>query len=180
MLIRLAQIDDVPVLSFLEKIQLEAELTQRESGVMQGHTFSASDLTSLIEHHWIAVAELEGQIIGYVIAGGWSFFQKWPIYRRLLSRLEQHSINGLGLNQANSCQYGPIWISQKHRGTGIFQALVEYLKRCVKPKYPFMLTFIAEDNERSFAAHTQKAAMQVLDYFDFDGRDYYLLATTTD
>ncbi len=180
MLIRLAQIDDVSALASLEKSQLEAELSQRESGMMQGQAFSADDLTKLINQYWIVVAESDGKIIGYVIAGSWAFFQSWPIYRRLLNCIQQHSIDGRSLSQTNSCQYGPIWISQKHRGSGVFQALVNHLKSCVKAQYPFMLTFIAEDNERSFAAHTQKVAMQVVDYFDFDGRDYYLLATTTD
>nr|WP_275658906.1 GNAT family N-acetyltransferase [Shewanella sp. Isolate11] len=164
----------------MEHSQLEAELAaSQRGGVMQGQAFSQDELSILVKQHWIVVAESDGEIVGYVIAGSWSFFENWPIYRRLLSRIHQHSIEQQGLTQTNCCQYGPIWISPAHRGKGIFEALVSELKSQVKVRYPFMLTFIAEDNDRSFAAHTQKAAMQVVDFFDFDGRDYYLLATAT-
>ena len=178
MLVRLARRDDVQAIASLERSQLEAELEpSQRGGTMQGQAFSCQEITRLVEQHWLVVAEVEGYIVGYVIAGEWAFFESWPIYRRLLSRLGEHQICDSRLSRENSCQYGPIWIHPAHRGQGIFEAMVAELKLAVQKQYPYMLTFIAEDNERSFAAHTHKASMQVIDFFDFDGRDYYLLAT---
>lgn len=181
MLVRLARRDDVQAIAILERTQLEAELDpSQRGGAMQGQVFSTQDITTLIEQHWIVVAEAEGKLVGYVMAGKWSFFESWPIYRRLLTRLGEHQVEGRTLTKGNCCQYGPIWISPSHRGQGLFEAMVTELKLAVKQQYPYMLTFISEDNERSFAAHTNKASMQVIDFFGFDGRDYYLLATTNE
>ncbi|MCE9677742.1 GNAT family N-acetyltransferase [Shewanella sp. AS1] len=179
MQIRLAQIHDASAIAALEQNQWQAELSQRERQQMQGQTFSLAEIKQLISEHWIMIAEMDGKIRGYVIAGHWTFFQGWPLYRHLLSRLNQHQIGHTRLSRDNCCQYGPIWIDGRYRGRGLFEALVTELSRHLAKEYEYMLTFIAEDNERSFAAHTRKGQMQVLDFFDFDGRGYYLLAAPT-
>ena len=181
MQIRQATLADAQAIAQLEQSQLEAELdpSQRD-GVMTGQSFSLGDIQTLIKAHWIVLAEQDETIIGYVIAGKWSFFESWPIYRRLLGRMSELEFDGRSLNKQNCCQYGPIWISPAHRGQGLFEAMVTELKLAVKQLYPYMLTFISEENERSFAAHTNKASMQVVDFFCFDGRDYYLLATANE
>ncbi|MCG9747642.1 GNAT family N-acetyltransferase [Shewanella sp. Isolate8] len=187
MTIRLATGADLDALVELEAREWQAELTPGQRGaLMTGQHFSRQELSELIQKHWLLLAEREGEIAGYVIAGHWSFFGEWPLYRSLVKRLETsrfemdrfETASGI-INKANSCQYGPIWIAPSQRGTGLFAELVAELKTRVAPQYPYMVTFIAEENERSFAAHTQKGGMQVLDFFEFDGRGYYLLAVDT-
>jgi L-amino acid N-acyltransferase YncA len=136
-------------------------------------------LSQLVLQHWIVVAQVEQQIVGYVIAGRWGFFEAWPIYRTLLNRLSQLEWDGPKLTKHNSCQYGPIWVHQAYRGQGVFEALVQEVRRAVAPHFRYMLTFIAEDNERSFSAHTRKAQMQVVDFFTVSARDYYLMVSHT-
>ncbi|QYJ83158.1 GNAT family N-acetyltransferase [Shewanella aegiceratis] len=187
MVIRLATRADLDAIAALEANQWEAELApDQRGGMMTGQSFSRQQLDELIQNHWLLLAEVGGEIAGYVIAGRWPFFGDWPIYRYLLKRLEAGRFEidrfetGLGIiNKANSCQYGPIWIAPSQRGSGLFFELVSELKKEVAPQYSYMVTFIAEENERSFAAHTQKGGMQVLDFFEFDGRGYYLLAVDT-
>jgi len=179
--IRLAHPGDLNQLQQLEQTYLNDELSGSEQSYgLDGQAFGLAELEQLIAAYWIVVAEEEhgekGEIVGYVIAGGWPFFESWPVYRNVLRRLGDFSVNGSKITKVNSCQYGPIWIKKSCRGQGIFEALVNYLKLQVQPKYQFMLTFIAEDNLASFSAHTNKASMQVLDFFTFDDRDYYLLA----
>lgn len=187
--IRPATIGDLKQLVKLEQIHLNDELNDGSQDYgLDGQSFGESELKELIERHWICVAEKEagdtfsaepGDILGYVIAGRWAFFESWPIYRNMLNNLKTLSIEGQALSMRNSCQYGPIWIKKECRGQGIFEALVSEVKAQVKVEFPYMLTFIAEDNLGSFTAHTKKASMQVLDYFTFDDRDYYLLALST-
>ena len=180
MKIRRANIADVTALAALEKMHLQDELAaDKRDNSFEGQSFSAADFTTLINQHWVIVAEVDTTIVGYVIAGRWSFFKQWPIYRNLLSRLPKLDYERARLTENNCCQYGPIWIASQHRGQGIFEALVGFLKKQVSNELPYMLTFIAEDNQGSFAAHTRKADMQVVDYISFDGRDYYLLVLPT-
>jgi len=176
--IRLALPQDVDLLAMLEKKHLNDELASASMG-LQGQAFSHGELSELVQHHWVVVALVEQQIVGYVIAGRWGFFEHWPIYRTLLNRLGQLDWDGPKLTKVNSCQYGPIWVQQAYRGQGIFEALVREIRRQVAPHFSYMLTFIAEDNERSFAAHSGKAQMQVVDFFTVSARDYYLMAAKT-
>ena len=178
--IRLAHLDDIEQLQQLERHYLNDELTDAsQSYGVEGQAFGAKELTLLVEKGWIVVAEDNRDIVGYVIAGPWSFFETWPVYRYILNRLGQFNLPNTKLTKTNCCQYGPIWIKKAYRGQGIFEKLVNTLKGQVSAKYPFMLTFIAEDNMASFSAHTNKASMQVLDFFTFDDRDYYLLVLPT-
>ncbi|MCG9738085.1 GNAT family N-acetyltransferase [Shewanella insulae] len=187
MVIRLATRTDIEAIATLEAREWQAELAPgQRGGMMTGQSFSRQQLDELTRQHWLLLAEVDGEIVGYVIAGRWSFFGDWPLYRHLLRRLETDRFEvdcfetGKGIvSVSNSCQYGPIWIAPSQRGTGLFAELVAELKALVAPQYPYMVTFIAEENERSFAAHTQKGGMQVLDFFEFDGRGYYLLAVST-
>ncbi|MCL1145705.1 GNAT family N-acetyltransferase [Shewanella marinintestina] len=178
--IRRAKISDIATLVSLEQNHLQDELNaEQRNSSLQGQSFNQADFSALVNQHWVVVAEIDGAIIGYVIAGRWSFFKQWPIYRNLLNRLPKLDYERAKLSEKNSCQYGPIWIDSAHRGQGIFEALVTFLKKQVGNELPYMLTFIAEDNGGSFAAHTRKAGMQVVDYISFDERDYYLLVLPT-
>lgn len=171
---RLATKQDVDTLAMLERQHLHDEL--RSGGYqLEGQAFTRTELTLLVEKHWIVLAEMEQRIIGYVIAGHWSFFENWPIYRSLLKQLQRMNADRPRLTSQNSCQYGPIWIDSAHRGQGVFEALVAGIYREVAPRFDYMVTFIADENERSLAAHTRKANMQVTDFFTFADRDYYLL-----
>ncbi|MEI6858758.1 MAG: GNAT family N-acetyltransferase [Shewanella sp.] len=189
MKIRLAHKGDLKQLVGLERLHLDDELHDGEQAkALDGQAFGEAEIKQLIDSHWICVAEREvggldvknGEIVGYVMAGGWPFFESWPVYRHILKRLRDLSLDGVKLTKSNSCQYGPIWIKRDCRGQGIFEALVSEIKNQLQTKFPFMLTFIAEDNMASFSAHTNKASMQVLDFFTYDDRDYYLLASSTE
>ncbi|MFT5235105.1 MAG: hypothetical protein ACI8SK_000280 [Shewanella sp.] len=178
--IRLAQLDDVEQLQRLESHNINDELgSESQDHGLDGQAFGANELTHLIEKGCIVIAQDSKEIVGYVIAGPWAFFQTWPVYRHILKQLGQFSVTGVKLTQINSCQYGPIWIKRAYRGQGIFEQLVTTLKGHISTQFSFMLTFIAEDNMASFSAHTNKASMQVLDFFTFDERDYYLLVLDT-
>lgn len=170
-IIRLARAEDIASLQKLEQKHHQEELGDADVG-KQGQVFSQSDLRELVENHWILLAEVDCRIIGYVIAGRWQFFESWPIYRHLLKQLPN-----VGLKRQQTCQYGPIWIDSDYRGQGVFGLLVEKLKLQLQGEFQYMCTFIAEDNQRSYAAHTKKADMQVLDFFDFHGQGYYLLSS---
>lgn len=172
---RLATKQDVDTLATLERQHLNDELMSGGFH-LEGQAFTRTELTQLVERHWIVVAEINGRIIGYVIAGRWSFFQTWPIYRNMLQRLNRINDDGPQLTTQNSCQYGPIWIDNQYRGQGVFEALVTRIYREVAPSFAHMVTFIADENERSLAAHTRKAKMQVTDFFTFSDRDYYIMS----
>lgn len=169
--IRLATQADAASLAMLERQFVNDELV-RQTGLLQGQVMSQSELTQLIEKQIVMVAEQDSNIIGYVTIAAWKHYHGQRIYVHMLKQAQR---NVTGLTERNSCQYGPIWVHPDYRGQGVFQQLVAAAKQRTAQQYQYWIAFIAEDNERSFAAHTHKAQMQVLDYVGFDGRDYYLL-----
>ncbi|WP_298772692.1 GNAT family N-acetyltransferase [uncultured Shewanella sp.] len=179
MKIRAAHATDISALAQLEQTYQQDELSQNQATKLQGQSFNHNDLARLIEKEYLWVAEVESHIVAYVIAGSWAFFEHGPIYQMLLRRIQHMELESITLTKDNTCQYGPIWIHPSYRGKGLFNNLVNQIKQQVVKKYPYMITFISDENERSFAAHTQKAAMQVIDFFTFEDRDYYLLLSHT-
>ncbi|QBF83648.1 GNAT family N-acetyltransferase [Shewanella maritima] len=188
---RNAKTADIAQLLKLEQQHLNDELSQAGSmaaNMMQGQALTKVQLTKLIDEHVIAIAELRGEIIGYVIAADWSFYtanekqtkrSQSSIYQYISAKLPELSLDGRALTTNNSCQYGPIWVAPSVRGAGVFQKLVEYLCLQLTANYDYLVAYIAEDNERSFAAHTNKANMQVIDFISYQQSDYYLLARAT-
>ncbi|GGP45844.1 GNAT family N-acetyltransferase [Shewanella saliphila] len=176
--IRKGVLKDAAAIVQLEREHINDELTQPVAALL-AHSFTLNEVKTLINHHWLVVAEDQGQIIGYVVAAKWAFFSSQPLYRHIIQRIKFADADGCALSTTNTCQYGPVWINPSYRGQGIFEELVNELKNQVKDIYPFLVTFISAENLRSLAAHKNKAAMQVLENFRFEQRDYQLLVTHT-
>ena len=171
MKIRQATQHDLPTIAQLEQTHLNAELTS-DSAQMLGQGFTLEDLNHFLSQGWIVIAEIETKIIGYVICADWKAFKRWRIYNDILKLLANEHWH---ISHCNSCQYGPIWIDEHHRSIGVFEQLVSAVKKLSVQKYQVMVTFIAEENQHSYFAHTKKGNMQVLDFFEFEDRGYYLL-----
>ncbi|WP_228289621.1 GNAT family N-acetyltransferase [Shewanella cyperi] len=167
--IRTATATDISQIAQLEQLHLADELSS-DRGNLQGEGFDIRALTELATKQQLLVAIEGEEILGYVMAADWRFYGNRHIYGAIGKQLQR--LGGF----ERSCQYGPVWVSPAARGTGVFQLLVDALWPRLAERFSHAVTFIAEDNERSFAAHTAKAGMQVLDLFGFEGRDFYLLA----
>lgn len=179
--LRLAKVTDIELLAQLEQRHLSDELNFA-SPSMKGLSFGQKELAEIIALGGIVLAEAKQgngwTIVGYVIAAPWSLFTQWPIYLHIFNQVEGREFDGDRISAENSCQYGPIWIDERMRGKGVFEQLFEKMAQILTARYRYMVTFINEDNERSFAAHTRKAQMSVLDFITFEQRDYYLLGRT--
>ncbi|RLV61354.1 GNAT family N-acetyltransferase [Parashewanella curva] len=172
MIVRSATLQDLKQIAQLEINNLHDE-HQLDASSKQGQSFSLEQLTTILNLGLIYIAEVNTNIIGYVLVAPWSFFNKWSIYKKIYQQLPTHNIS-----QKQSCQYGPIWVNEAYRGKNVFQPLFEAVKQQALSNYQHMVTFIAEDNERSFRAHTKNDNMKVLDFFEMDDRGYYLLASS--
>ena len=79
----------------------------------------------------------------------------------------------------NSYQYGPICVDSSVRGTGIFERVFYASLENMANRFPIMVTFINQINNRSHAAHTHKVSMATVDTFQYNNNDYYMLACAT-
>jgi hypothetical protein len=141
--------------------------------------FSGDLLRLLLIQTGVFVAESEGQITGYLLAGDWNFFAQWAIFQVMIARLPQLSYQDQQITVANSFQYGPICVDQSIRGSQVFPELFYLMRSSFAPKFPIGVTFINKINERSFAAHTRKLNLDIIDEFEFNGNSFYTLAFLT-
>ena len=65
------------------------------------------------------------------------------------------------------------------RGTFREDELARAVYSNFAPKFPIGVTFINKINERSFAAHTRKLNLDIIDEFEFNGNSFYTLAFLT-
>jgi hypothetical protein len=123
--------------------------------------------------------EDNNKIIGYALAGRWDFFLQWPIFESMVIKFNNLIFKSKKLSLENSFQYGPVCIDKNYRGDGLLQKL--FFKICSNfvSDYSFGMTFINENNIRSYMAHTKKLGMVNVGKFTFNQSSYYILAFDT-
>jgi hypothetical protein len=141
--------------------------------------FSGDLLRLLLRQDGVFVAANEQQIIGYILAGDWGFFSQWDIFKVMIDRLPQLKFQNREITIDNSFQYGPICIDRSIRGSQVFPELFDLMRSSFTPKFSIGVTFINKLNERSFAAHTRKLNLDIIDEFEFNGNSFYTLAFLT-
>jgi hypothetical protein len=142
--------------------------------------FTLELLRQLIIQAGVFVAEDNGKIVAYLLAGDWGFFSQWEIFRIMISQLPELKFQDREITIDNSFQYGPVCIDRTLRGGEILPQLFAIMKVSFAPKFPIGITFINKLNQRSFAAHTRKLNLEIVDEFEFNNNSFYTLAFFTD
>jgi hypothetical protein len=141
--------------------------------------FTPELIRSLLAQNGVFIAEIEGKIVGYVLAGGWEFYSQWEIFRLMISRLPELSFQGEKIAVDYSFQYGPVCIDRALRGSGILSQFFELIQTSFVDRLPIGVTFINQLNQRSLAAHNRKLGFEIIDEFEFNNGKFYTLAFTT-
>ena len=135
-----------------------------------------AQLTSLIrDESGLFIVRQDGVLVAYAMAASWSFWSQWPIFVHMLAGLHELEFLGRQLSAENSYQYGPVCIDKPLRGSGVLARLFDFSRAKMAQQYPVLVTFINKINARSFAAHTRKLGLQVMQEFEFNGNQYYEL-----
>lgn len=180
MIIRTALASDIDGILNLQAQNLLTNLSEAERS--QGFVttpFTQTQIQALLAQGGVFVAVEEKTILGYVFAGSWDYFSQWPIFPYMISRFPQIQFQGIAIDTENTFQYGPVCIDRTLRGTGILSKLFEIMRISFSLRFPIGVTFINQRNPRSFAAHTRKLNLEIIDTFEFDGNSFYGLAFST-
>jgi hypothetical protein len=142
--------------------------------------FDKEQLTELInKEQGLFIAVKDGEIIAYAMAASWGFWSRWPMFVHMIKDLPNLQYAGQTLNTDNSYQYGPVCVDKSVRGQGVFEGIFNYALQEMSKRYPILVTFINKINPRSYAAHTQKVGLDVIQEFEFNNNHYYELACLT-
>lgn len=179
-IIRTALESDISGILDLQTENLYANLvsTELNNGFVTT-PFTPELLQQLFHQAGVFVADRDDEIVAYLLAGDWEFFSQWEIFRVMLDRLPQLRFQGRSIPVADSFQYGPICLDRSVRGTTVFPDIFAYMRSSFAPKFPIGITFINKLNQRSFAAHTRKLDLEIIDEFELNSHSFYTLAFST-
>lgn len=142
--------------------------------------FNTDQLTNLISNErGLFVALMNNEIIAYAMSASWDFWSQWPMFAHMVKNLSNLEYSGITLSTDNSYQYGPVCVDKSVRGQGVFEDIFYYALEAMSERYPVLVTFINKTNLRSYAAHTQKVGLDVIQEFEYNNNQYYELACLT-
>lgn len=181
MIYRLGTTADIDQVLLLQQKYLLINLpeTNRSEGFVTT-PFSVEQIKEIIDFGGFFVAESDKKIVAYVVVCSWDFFTRFPIFAYMASRFPHLSFEGSQIDTSTTFEYGPICIDSDYRNQGVFQNLFETMRLGMKDRFKAGVTFINKLNKRSFAAHTKKLNLKVIDEFSFNQHEFYTLGFWTD
>lgn len=171
------QNDIIGVLSLQERyLYRNLNETERQKGFVTT-PFTVSQIEEIIQQNGIFVAVNKNEdIVAYVFAGNWKYFEQWEIFNFMVSRFPTLTFNGMPITTENSFQYGPVCIDENYRGHGLLNQIFEEMRIEFYKKYPFSITFINKINAISENAHIKKLGWEIIDEFEYNTNNYIALA----
>jgi hypothetical protein len=182
MTIRQATTNDIEAILRLQEKYHVSNLTEAEKQEKGFVTMKATteQLTFLAERGGIFVAVAnDNQLAAYAFTSDWDYYGQWAITKRMEEFLPTFSLDNQVLTTGNSFHYGPVCIDEAYRGQDILTQFFEAIKPVYAARYPFIITFINRQNERSMKAHARRTPLSIVGDFDFNGNDYVALACRT-
>jgi hypothetical protein len=179
--LKTATIDNVEeVLALHYRYQIDSIAEEDKEDGFITTAFTKEHLTKLItDENGLFIASIDNKIVAYAMAASWQFWSQWPMFKFMIAHLDDASYQDQEITVNNSYQYGPVCVDKQVRGTGVFEQLFNFSLQEMSKRYPIMVTFINRVNSRSFAAHTGKTKLQIINEFEFNNNHYFKLACAT-
>ena len=178
---RSAKLKDIPGIILLEKKYHKDSISDEDRpGGFITTFFSDNKLKRLIEEEkGLAVACDGDRVVGFANSASWQFWSTWPVFLHMIDDLPNIMYKDTVLSASNSYQYGPACIHKDYRGTEVLPNLFEASRLLMKDRYPFLVTYVNQTNQRSFQAHSRKLGIDVVKEFEFHGNKLFVLCYDT-
>ncbi len=174
---RRAELKDIPSIILLEKKYHKNSISEEDKpGGCIRTFFSENKLKKLIEEeNSMAVACDGDKVVGFAGAASWHFWRTWPVFHPMIEDLPNIKYKEIVLSVDNSYQYGPVCIDKDYRGTEVLPNLFECSRLLMKDRYPISVTYVDQENQRSFQAHSRKLGLDIVKQFEFHGNKLFVL-----
>ena len=178
---KLAKVEDIEkVLELHFKYQINSIKEEDKKDGFITTAFTKEQMIDLITiEQGLFIAVENERIVAYVMSASWNFWSRWPMFAYMIEDLPNLEYLGQKLSIENSYQYGPVCVDKEFRGRGILENLFEFARINMAKKFPILVTFINKINPRSFEAHTRKLKLEVINEFEYCGKNYYELCYNT-
>lgn len=178
---RSAELKDIPGIILLEKKYHKNSISEDDKpGGFITTFFSENKLKRLIEEEkGLAVACDGDKVIGFANSASWKFWSTWSVFHPMINNLPNIKYMDMVLSVDNSYQYGPACIDKEYRGTDVLPNLFECSRLLMKDRYPILVVYVDQTNQRSFQAHSRKLGLDVVSEFEFHGNKLFVLCFDT-
>lgn len=178
---RRAELKDIPGIILLEKKYHKNSISEDDKpGGFITTFFSENKLKRLIEEEkGLAVACDGNKVIGFANSASWKFWSTWSVFHPMINDLPNIKHMDIVLSVDNSYQYGPACIDKDYRGTDVLPNLFECTRLLMKDRYPILVAYVDQTNQRSFQAHSRKLGLDVVSEFEFHGNKLFVLCFDT-
>lgn len=180
--IRRAMSDDSQALSHLMHTNAKENLTpeEREQGFLTGGGLPETALAAMIEDPGFPVATDGTEVIGCTCVSRFEQHEGRALIETMLEACSDVDFHGDDLSEYRGFLYGPAVVARDYRGRGILSNLFENLIEIVPEAFEVGIAFVADKNQKSYAAHTDGLDMTPVTGFEFDKEQYTVLAFPAD
>jgi predicted N-acetyltransferase YhbS len=147
----------------------------RQDGFLSAR-FSREQFVRMDRDVGVLVARDAERVVGYLCASGVELNQQFPLLLAMIARYGEVTFRGRALADQKTFVYGPVCVHRAHRGRGVLRGLFRALLREIPGRFDAGVAFVAEDNQRSLAAHIAGLGMDDVGDFEFKGKRYRILA----
>jgi predicted N-acetyltransferase YhbS len=159
----------------------EANLSDNLSAPARGEgflsaRFSREQFARMDRDVGVLVARDAERVVGYLCASGVELNQQFPLLAAMIERYGEVSFQGRALADQKTFVYGPVCVDRSYRGRGVLRGLFRSLQHALSGRFDAGVAFVAEDNQRSLAAHIAGLGMQDVGEFEFKDKRYRILA----
>ncbi|EMA46857.1 acetyltransferase [Halococcus morrhuae DSM 1307] len=175
--VRRAKPEDAHPLSQLLETNTKENLTpeEREEGYITGGGPPEDALATMAAEPGFPVAADGGDVIGCIGASTFDQHEK-GVVETMADACAEADFRGESLSTYQTFLYGPAIVAQGHRGNGVLSEMFEALVEIVAGEFEIGLGWVANENEASYAAHTDGLGMIPVTEFEFDDDQYTVVA----
>lgn len=177
--LRKANLSDIPAIVELQNkchvSQLDA--ADKQDGFLNTVLNDEYLAPAINDEQSVYIGLVENQVVAMAVCASWHYWQFSATLKSVGEQLVQPQHKAFGVTQENSVFWGPVCIAKAHRGQGSFELLFEFAKSACQ--VDCIYTYVHQDNQRSLAAHVNKAHFTPLGELDINGQPFIELAIKT-
>ncbi len=167
---------DLQQILALQQSNLESRITddelKREGFVMVNHTLEL--LAEIAGPYGHMMAKVHDKVIAYALVMLKDYGNRIPVLKPMFDEINQLHYQNKSLDTLPYVVMGQVCIDKAYRGTGVFQKMYEALQKQLSATFMYLITEVAQRNQRSIHAH-QKVGFKTIKTYEAEGEVWEIL-----
>jgi hypothetical protein len=168
---------DYPAILALQAANFVGNLSPKDrAGGFLSAQFTPEQVDEIAGDLGIFVAEDRGTVVGWLCSIDPASARGSAIVTEFLRKFKEVRFRDTLLCDQRPFIYGPVAVDRAYRGRGTLRGLYEALLRELPGRFDVGVSFVAENNPHSLAAHVAGLGMEPVGRFEWNGNGFLILA----